>query len=1046
MTDGTAKKTAVYTAPASAAFLESVAAGILAETAGDPLRLADYTILVPSRDIGFLLRQAFVEQLNGKPGVLPKIDAPGDMDDEYLSLRVAGEDVLSQTLMDIPPPVTKLERQLILAGEILKIPAMSSSVQKALKLAAELGHFLDDLQRNNIELKDVDVSVPPQFRDKWSLTADFLKILTNTWPQKLQDMGRVDPEEHKNALIQIQAAHWLQKPPSKPVVAVGFTDASSATVSLLQSVVEMPAGKIILPGFDVALDQNSWDALSPVHPQYAFRTLLSEIGVDRADVAAWGDAPDVASAAREKLLRETMRPAGTAEAWAKLSSVRQAKAKKSPANDDNVILSSALDGMDLIICGTPQEEASVIALKLRETLETQNKTAMFVTEDRSLAARVAARLERWKIEVQDGAGMSLSDTAAGIFLLSTARMAADEWAPVASLVALKHPLATLGEEKDAFRQKLTDFEDLVYHGPRPLPGADGARRALTAAFNRAAKLPKHLQKTPEETEAQKQRMFDFVTGLETAGGDFFRMMGDGGKKKFSDLLDAHIGFVENLAADPAHKGAERIWRGDDGVKASRFLTRLRASAALMPNMTGDDYADVLSGLMRDVTVQPMVKNHPLIRILTPEQAKLAKADVVIVGGVNDGIWPAVPKHNPWLSPDMMKDIGLPPPEENTGRAAFRFVQMLSNPEVLITRAVRSSDAPTVASPFLSRLMMVLKSAGLEGDITGKTKLLDIHTAVHMPAAVTPCAAPAPTPAVEHRPKELPVTGVEGLMRDPYSIYAKYILKLRRRSPLDSSPNVAEKGTYTHAALEAFIQKYPDKMPENAFDELLHIGRETFKERIDNPSVQSFWWPRFERIAKWFVKFEQNRREMTKTLGTEVRGRLEIDLGDGTVFTLTCIADRVDADDEKNISIIDYKTGSVPLQKAVALGFSPQLTLEGLIAYSGGFKDIEVASVKALEYWKLSGARPAAEVIEVKGDLEKLIAEAKEGLTRLVKAFNNADTPYLSNPRPAQSPRYQSYEHLSRSGEWGMVKKVAAAKKKKNAAPDKPKTPPKNGQG
>jgi ATP-dependent helicase/nuclease subunit B len=1022
----------IYTVPPDQSFVQAIAKGILNEAGGDPLKLSDYTILVPDRETGTLLRQAFMEQLGGKPGVMPRIDAPGDMDDDDLSLKISENHLLSEALMDIPRPVPRLHRQLILAEEILKIPGMASSVQKAIKLGGELGNFLDALQRNNIELKNVEKLVPPVFKQQWSHTAEFLKILTETWPQRLEQMGMVDPEEHKNALIEIQATHWRQHPPAKPVVAVGFTETSPAVVSLLQAVSAMPKGAVVLPGLDVALDRKSWDVLTPVHPQYAFRKMLAAFGAERADVKDWGSglqappharATDIAAtnAERQKLMREAMRPAGTAEGWSDLSARRRKKTarQKMEPEDPREIDIQALSGIDLLTCSSPQEEASVIALKMRETLEVQGRTATLVTGDRSLARRVAARLRYWDIEVEDSAGASLAETPAGVFLLATAGMAAEEWAPVPTLEALKHPLAALGETREEFIRKLSRLEDMVFHGPRPGAGVDGVRGVLTAAFNRAARRPDHPPQ--EELDAEKKELEDWLQKLEDAGKPFFDKMASTAPKPFADYLDDHIRFVEALAQDDTRKGADRVWRGDDGVKASRFLTQLRDAAKFIPDIAGRDYVDVLQGLLREVNVKTSAKPHSALKILTPEQARLSKADIIIMGGLNDESWPRRPEENPWISPDMAKKLGLPPVEESIGQEAHRFIQMISNPNVLLSRAVRSGDAPSVASPFLTRLMMVLKGAGLDKDIQGKSQLIDIHLAMHTPANVTPIAPPAPTPPREARPKELPVTAIEKLMRDPYAVYAKYVLKLRPKDPLDASPSVSERGIFTHDALDTFVRRFPDKLPDNAYEELLKIGEEAFKTRINNPTVQSFWWPRFERIAKWFVKFEAERREMTRTLGTEVRGRLEIDLGDGETFVLTAIADRVDRGADDQLEIIDYKTGAVPSQKSVALGYAPQLTLEALIAFSGGFKGIDAGDVGDVQYWKLSGGRPAADVTKVKGDIKELVDDARDGVTKLAKAFHDPKTPYLSTPRPEWAPRYNNYEHLSRSGEWSTVK-------------------------
>lgn len=1016
-------------------FLRAVAQGILERSGGDPLKLADYTVLVPNREIGAQLKQAFADLLEAPAGIMPRIDAPGDIDDNYLSLTVSGNRVLSQALMDIPPPVDRLHRQMILAGEILKIPGMASSAQKAVILGGELGCFLDEVQRNDIELKNIDTLAAPSFRKQWAHTAEFLKIITETWPAKLQEMGKIDPEEHKNALFRIQAAHWRQDPPRHPVIAAGFSDAAPATLDLLQAVASMPQGCVILPGVDTELDQKSWDILTPVHPQFAIKKILSALNADRAGVGMWAATKtpkDIAS--RSALLREAMRPAGTAESWGGLKAKRKAKQK-------SALSAEALSGMDLAVCGTPQEEASIIALKMREALETPGKTATLVTADRSLARRVAARLRHWKIDVADGAGKSLVETPAGIYLLATAQMAAEEWAPVPFLEALKHPLSALGEDHNSFERKLAKLEDAVLHGPRPGPGAKGMKESLSTAFNRAARR-RGGAPDPAQAAQDKAELEGLIDSLDSAGKAFFEKMKSRQPLPFHEFLDEHIRFAEALARDDKMKGASRLWRGDDGVRAARFLSHVRDVAQHMPKITGADYADVLGSLLRGVTVNPSVPPHPALKILTPEQARLSKADIVIIGGLNDDVWPRRPDENPWLSPEMIQNLGLPVPEEAVGRDAHRFVQAVSNPDVLITRAVRDGDSPTVASPFLTRLEMVLKGAGLSDSLGNGGDIVDINLALHTPPAVTPISAPAPTPPVSARPKELPVTGVEALMHDPYAFYARNILRLYPRAPLDAAPNALERGTLIHAALDVFVKKYPDKLPEKAAEELLKIGAETFGARMSSTTVQSFWWPRFERVAKWFVHFENERREMTKTLGTEVRGKLDIDLGGGDKFTLTCIADRVDLNEETGLEVIDYKTGGVPAQKDVAQGFYPQLTLEALIAFKGGMKDIDPQDVGQLQYWKLTGGRPAGEIVTVKGDVKKLMEEAEAGLKSLMKAFNDPKTPYLASPWKGREARYHGYGHLARSGEWATVQKVDPQKKKKKPLPKSKKRGPK----
>lgn len=1016
----------IYTVQMSLSFLDSVARGVLDQNKDDPLALTDTTILVPDAATGFALRQAFIEQMHGRPNVMPQIEVPEELEREQLALKLSAYPDLARKLDAILPPISRLDRQLILADEILKIPGMASSPQKAIKLGEALGRFLDEAQRNGVGLGNIDTLVPAEFKNDWVQTAEFLRIITDSWPKKLKELGKADPETYRNALLALRADYWRETKHAQPVIAIGFRDSSPALGYLLQTIAMLPKGKVILQGLDRGLDAQSWDLITPVHPQYALKELLAALGTDRTDVQEWKAQPvtsgDFARApnlrrtneGREKLLREAMLPAGATRRTAPPATKTISAI---PAANENNIDIHALNGIDLITATSQQEEASVIALKMRETLEVPGRKVSFVTEDRELARRVSARLKSWNIDVPDEAGVELSGTPAGIYLLTTAAMAAEKWAPVPVLEALRHPLAALGENKEDFRRKISELENLVFHGPRPAPGAKGVKTALKSAFNFAVKHPRYH--TPEQLQALQKEMDALIARLEKAGEDFFTKMASDNPVPFNDLLEAHIRFAEALASDDKERGYRKIWRGDDGVRAARFLKSLRNKALLAPAVTGHEYADMLHGLMRDVMVQSKKTSHPELRIMTPEQARLLKADIVILGGLNDKVWPPAIQENPWLSPKMIEKLGLPSPDAAIGRAAHNFVQLVSTPNVLLTRSLREGDAPTVASPFLARMMLALHSAGLGRSLENKTRLRDIHVALHAPSRVVPIAPPAPTPPVEKRPKQLPVTGVETLMRDPYSTYVKYVLNIRQKAPLDSNPGVADRGTFTHEALDAFMKKFPDELPEDALPQLLAIGRETFKSRIDNPTVRAFWWPRFEQIAKWFVGFETERRAMTRTLGTEVHGKLEFDTGEG-VFTLTAIADRIDRDADDKLVLIDYKTGAVPEQKAVKLGYSPQLTLEALISFTGGFEGIDAADVGKLQYWKLSGNRKAADIKNVNSDIKTLVSEARTGIEKLVKAFNDPATPYLVTPNPAWAPRYNNNRHLSRVDEWSRV--------------------------
>jgi ATP-dependent helicase/nuclease subunit B len=285
-----------------------------------------------------------------------------------------------------------------------------------------------------------------------------------------------------------------------------------------------------------------------------------------------------------------------------------------------------------------------------------------------------------------------------------------------------------------------------------------------------------------------------------------------------------------------------------------------------------------------------------------------------------------------------------------------------------------------------------------------------------PASVRPVGPPAPRPPVSARPRLLSVTQVETWMRDPYAIYARHILKLWALDPIDADPGAAERGSMIHDALHRFVRAHPGALPADADEKLLDCGREAFREVLDRPAVWAFWWPRFERIASWFVGVEAARRAAIVASFTERRGTLDL-AGPRGPFQLTAKADRIDRINDGGLVVIDYKTGQVPTDKHVALGFSPQLPLEAAIAAAGGFAEVPAGPAAALAYWRLSGGDPAGEIREIKADAATLARQACAGLEGLIAAFDNPATSYAARPRPEYGPRFSDYDHLARLLEW-----------------------------
>jgi ATP-dependent helicase/nuclease subunit B len=984
----TAKSLQVYSIPSELPFVDALAAGLTERAAASSFELADFTILLPTRRAVRSLREAFLRLSDGRPLLLPRMMPLGDLDEEELA--IAGWEELPSGLggdssIELPEAISSVQRHLMLTKRIQALEGDQVSVDQAARLATELASLLDQVQTEQLDFAKLHSLVPDDYAVHWQMTLQFLEILTEFWPDILKDRGLIDPAERRNLVMKTQLDHWTTNPPQKPIIAAGSTGSIPATADLLKLIAGLPEGCVILPGLDSALDPA---ALTDVetHPQHGMFRLLEKMELSASDISAWPKDEIAATiksapAARRELIFNVMRPASKVDEWRSLA----------PPEKD------ALAGVENISCPGPDEEAGIIALKLREALETPGKTAALVTPDRRLARRVAIELGRWDIEIDDSAGLPLAQTPPGSFLRLTAELVAHQFLPIDFLAVGKHPLAAGGSAPVAFRQLVRDLEIAVLRGPRPAPGIEGL-----------------LDLVPQD-RSDLQEMLTAVQEMSAS----FRTAMMAPEISLSALLKSHIAFAEALAATGEASGLERLWAGDAGEAAGSFVAELLEASDVLGDITGTSYPALLDVLMAGRAVRSSYGSHPRLAIWGLLEARLQHADLIVLGGLNEGTWPPDIGSDPWMSRPMRKDFGLPAPERRIGLTAHDFQQAFCAPEVVITRSSRVDGTPTVPSRWLMRLEKLLFGlGGAASDVLlVPSPWLHWQSLQDRPEGPPkPIDPPAPRPPVEARPRQLSVTQIETWMRDPYAVYARHILKLRALPLLDSAPDAADYGTLIHDALDEFARVFPKELPGDALDQLIKIGAAQFEPILKHPSVWAFWWPRFLRIADWFVDLEAERRHEIAAIHSEVEGAVIVD-GRAGPFKLTAKADRIDELKEGGLRIIDYKTGAPPSKKEVAAGFAPQLPLEAIIAEEGGFAGVGAKPVNYLNYWRLRGSNPAGEVSSAGDDPTDLAAEAKEGLEALVRLFDEVETPYEARPRPDAAPKYSDYEHLARVKEW-----------------------------
>jgi ATP-dependent helicase/nuclease subunit B len=969
----------LYTIAADRPFLATLATGLVALAGGDPLRLPRMTVLLPTRRAVRGLREAFLRLTGegsdpGAPLLLPRMRPIGDLDAE--EFEVADDETLA-----VPPAIPDLRRRLLLTrlvlqwsegdGEQALLPGQAAA------LATALARLIDAAATEGASFADLAKLAPLDLAEHWQVVLRFLDILPQHWPTILAAEGALDPAERRNRLLVRQASHWRSTPPRAPVIAAGLTGGIPALEELIGVVAGLEHGTVILPGLDRDAAPETWEAIAddPAHPQFLLARLLARLGVSTDDVRDWQPIVANERSARRRLVCEALRPANLTDAWRDLAPQPE----------------TALAGISRYDCSSPQQEALTIALLLRRKLEQPGATAALATPDRELARRVAAELRRWDIDIDDTAGLPLSRTPPGTFLRLVLDMAASELAPVPLLAALKHPLAAGGLAPEEFRDLARRLEGRI-RGPRPAPGFAGLRAAL----------------------GDKDReLHRFVDRLETCLGELPALLA-AGATSIVELASVHIAATERLAASHEESGVARLWRETAGAVAATFCHDLLDAARDFPPPPGRHYPALFESLSSASVVRPAYGRHPRLAIWGLVEARLQQADLVVLGGLNEGTWPGPVPIDPWMSRQMRQEFGIPLPERAIGIAAHDFAQALGAPEVAMTRAARREGAPTVPSRWLLRLDAVLRAVGLEGKLGPDPEIIAATAHSDQPASSCRLAAIAPRPPLVARPRKLAVTDIETWRRDPYAIYAKHILKLRALDELDADLNRADLGIAIHKALAEFVHRYPRDLPIHAELELLDIGRWAFGALMSRPGVWAFWWPRFERIAAWFVAEERRRHSGVVERLSEVKGELVV-TAPGGPFTITAIADRIDRLASGELALIDYKTGAVPRKQEIDAAIAVQLPLEGAIAQAGGF-GILGAPVAALEHWRLGGGNSPGTCEPASEDPSALITHVLDTISNHIARYDDPAMPYRPVPIARWRPRYSDYAHLERLSE------------------------------
>lgn len=1078
--------TNIYTIPSTAPFLDhlvrAILSGHLPKQNGkkpSPEQLASYTLLLPTRRACRACAEAFLrhsgkgeneEDEGGKERggqraiILPVIRPIGDSNEDESLIHDSLSGLESRhALLESNPAISSLERHLILTAFVLlwqkaknnaiegepRLERPTSPAQASL-MARELVKLIDTAETENVSLENLKDLVPDEFSVHWQHTLELLKIVTEAYPAYLQNTKQMNGASRRNNLLLKEAERLEASPPKGPVILAGSTGSVPAAARLMRAIASLDQGAIVLPGLDQFLDQASFDELAsnhPEHPQFGLAHLLTELNTPRENISALqGSEPTKSQAALLSFMSEALRPASTTDQW-------QAYIDK--INEDSMLKSELRDSfapLTMAAARDAQEEAELIALILRETANNPLKTAALITPDRLLARRVAVRLEAWGIKVDDSGGRPLAKTMPGAFMDQILEVITSDFAPAELLALLKHPLTRLGFERGESRLAARAVELIALRQPWLGGGLERIEQNVTETKTRLDEKRRTHPAISRLSEEEWTLAGTLVTRLKAAFAPLIATYKDPSETSLTAFLNAHIEVAETLSQLASEKPASEerleegteeqkkapdqdnqtedmetnnspLWLGAAGEQLARLLAELMLNKAIAPPLSSADYAEFYRSLIAGETVRPLTPVHPRLFIWGPFEARLQQPDIVILGGLNEGTWPATAVASPLLSRPMCEELGLPTPEQHIGYSAHDFASLMAARKVYLTRAAKSDGVQTVPSRWLMRMTSLLEGLEMADCLAPAKEDPPFAKLAEMRDQVTTVPAvkrPAPKPPLTARPRRLSVTQIEDWIANPYSIFASKILNLTALEPIGGAPDAALRGQIIHEALQKFTEQYPDELPADTASALSDIAAGLMEKYGAHPRIKAFWQPRFNRFANWFAEGEDVRRRTVEITMTEKSGQIELDMPYAP-FTLSARADRIDLQKDGSYRIYDYKTGTLPKVSAVRSRHKPQLPLEGAIVQLGGFKGLEPGPVSLLGYISAKGGEPAGEVAEITAEqVPELIDEALEKLKMLIARYDQPGTAYeaLRRKKFDDQYRYDDYAHLARVEEWG----------------------------
>lgn len=951
--------------------------------ADKPLALADITLYVPSPRAGLALKEAFIKQSGA--GILPKIHMMSFHDEDMDVHRFERDDLEKGDV------VSSLGRQMVLT-QLVQTAFEKDTFNQNFEKATALSSLFSKLKAYGLTIEDVEREIPESLSHHFKKNLNFFKIAFEFYPQWLKENHKIDTVDAAQKAVEVEVERLQQKGMQNPIWAVGFSDTTPLGFKLLKEILNHEQGVLIFSALDQEMVDDLFDTLPQTHPQFTLKRMLQKLQIQRAQVDFLGETE---SSPKNKCWNQALAPA---EGLQKI-------------NEQTALL--GMQGSTLIEANSESEEAEIIALLMRESLEQKGQTCALISPDRGLSLRVEACLKKWHINVDDSAGVPLLSTPLGQIFYMVVNLVSEHFSPLLFAEFLHHKLSFLDNIENK-KHKIKALEHHVLRGEKPALGFVGLKR----------KLQKSLQ-DPRKDETLAPDALGFIEELEHV---FKPLLGQGTSYTIDFWITKHLDVLKNILQKQDDDHLD-IFDDEAGQTLLAMLSSWQDAAQEVQKVDLETYMDILSNVMANTAVRKRQSTHPRLFIWGPMESRLQNVDRVIVGAMNEGVWPRKSTADVWFNSQICEKLGMPSPHIHVGMSGHDLLNLVTQKEVYMTRTLKDSEGETIPSRFLSRLKSVMPEP-VFAELQAKGQVWKNRVGqIRLQGDVQRLKQPSVQVPVQRRPHVWSASTVKDIMQCPYKFYINKVLKIQALEPYEEGFSASLKGQLIHKILESFFVEVAhmpppykgDKNDENAIYEHLIKQAKVAFEAVEEKASKALGLKQFEKIAQAFArKVVEDHKNNVVPVYFEKGAQAMLDSG----VKLYAKADRVDKD-ANGFVVIDYKTGQPPKVDDVLNGTEPQMATEAVILNKGGFG--QNAKLSELQYWHVSGKKgegiKISNAVGKKADLQEFVAQAEDALTDISHQMYKGEHPFEAFPggeamEEKKGPcRYCDYAGICRFKDW-----------------------------